>query len=161
VAAIIACVGATGALTMACRKSEPGKTILTEPSQCKTSLLETTSCRGEDTSFQECHYFLRAEGVPRPEVCRAFLAKVTNARSGPANPDAGHGECSEVSPADWRRVPCSDYQLAGDLACLSCVSERHEAARTLVQAFTPACDRAIVLKGCNVDLTKVSFPVSK
>jgi len=123
-------------------------TKLDSPEQCRTALLETKSCRGEDSSFQECHYYFRAEGVPRAETCRAFA----NAPIDGAAPDAVDGECSETSPSAWKRITCGDYELPASFACFSCSNVRPEASRQLVQAFAPACDRAIVLKSCNVDL---------
>lgn len=123
-------------------------TKLDSPEQCRTALLETKSCRGEDSSFQECHYYFRAEGVPRTEVCRAFA----NVPMDSAAPDAGDSECSETSPSAWKRIACGDYELPASFACFSCSNAQPEAARHLVQAFAPACDRAIVLKSCNVDL---------
>ncbi len=126
-----------------------GSTRLDSPEQCRTALLETKSCRGEDSSFQECHYYFRAEGVPRAEVCRAFSDASLD--SG-APLDPGASECNETSPSAWKRVACGDYELPVTFACFSCANVRPEASRQLVQAFAPACDRAIVLKSCNVEL---------
>jgi hypothetical protein len=129
-----------------------GSRRISDPRQCQTVLLKTIRCRGEDTSFQECHYYFRAEGVPRADVCRAFLDISETERA----PDAGVQGCSELSPAEWKRVPCGDFMLPADFACFSCSSQQPEASRELVQAFTPMCDRAIVVKGCNVDIAKMS-----
>lgn len=135
-------VGSAMLALVACRKAAP------LASQCKTALLETTSCRGEDTSFQECHYFFRAEGKPDPTICRAF----TSVASGPR--DAGGVACDERAPSGWTKVPCKDYRLPDDNACFTCTSARHEETRHLLQAFTPNCERATVLKTCNVDLAR-------
>ena len=124
-------------------------TRLDSPEQCRTALLETKSCRGEDSSFQECHYYFRAEGVPRAEVCRAFSDASLDSK---APLDPGASECNETSPSGWKSIACGDYELPASFACFSCANVRPEASRQLVQAFAPACDRAIVLKSCNVNL---------
>jgi hypothetical protein len=131
-----------------------GSKKLTAPSDCKTALLETTSCRGEDRSFQECLYYFRADGVPQPDVCHAFLKVADSAVAA----DAGVSGCNERSPAEWKRIACGGYKLPADYTCFACSSDRPETSRQLVQAFTAACDRAIVLKGCNVDLTTTTLP---
>ncbi len=115
------------------------------PGDCRTALAQTTSCAGEDTSFQECHYRFRAEGVPSAPVCAAFLA---SAAGGPAPVDAGSG-CLETSPGEWTEVACASVHIETALRCFRCVDATPEAARVLVQAFDARCERGVVLKSCN------------
>jgi hypothetical protein len=126
-----------------------GKGNLDRASDCKTSLAMTTRCVGEDSSFQECHYHLRAEGVPDPRVCAAFL-------SGPdaaAPATADEGPCPETRPAGWRPVDCNDFHVHADMLCFRCTDQSHtETDRELLQAFDRSCDMALVLKSCNEPL---------
>jgi hypothetical protein len=140
---------------VACEKcaGPSGGARIDTPDQCRTALLEVKSCHGEDRSFQECLYHFRADGVPRSEVCRAFLAPdggSTTATSPPS--EGGSARCNELSPIGWRRVPCGEFKLPPDLACFVCADPAPEANRTILQAYSERCDRAVVLKACNTDL---------
>ena len=131
-------------------RGAPGKQDIDHASDCRTSLAMTTACRGQNSSFQECHYYFRAEGVPDPQVCTAFLA----------GPDAGpaarvdEGPCPETRPAGWQTVACEDYHLdAKMVCCFRCFDgSQPESGRALLQAFDRACERGIVLKSCNEPL---------
>jgi hypothetical protein len=118
------------------------------PSDCHTVLARTTSCRGRDESWIECRYRFRADGVPDPKVCRAFLAA---GDTGPPNAKPLPG-CPEASAAGWEKVPCEKFHLEASMACFSCNDSQPEASRRLVQAFAPSCERGIVLKSCNDEL---------
>jgi hypothetical protein len=129
---------------------QEGKGNLDRASDCKTSLSMTTRCVGEDSSFQECHYHLRAEGIPDPRICAAFL-------SGPdaaAPATADEGPCPETRPAGWRAVDCNDFHVHADMLCFRCTDQSHsETDRELLQAFDRSCDMGLVLKSCNEPLT--------
>ena len=126
-----------------------GKGSIAQSSECRTSLSMTTACQGENSSFQECHYHFRAEGVPDPRVCAAFLA---GPDAGPA-PSADDGPCPETHPAGWEGVACQDFHLDAKMVCFRCSDRSHlEAGRELLQAFDRSCDQGVVLKSCNEPL---------
>ncbi len=126
---------------------QEGKGQLDQTSDCRTSLAKTTGCQGEDTSFQECHYHFRADGIPDAKVCAAFLAWP---QADPAAASAVENTCPETLPSGWENVPCENYGLAATMVCFHCFDgSRPEAARRLLQAFDPSCEHGIVLKSCN------------
>jgi hypothetical protein len=156
-AAVVLVLGGAAALLVigAVEFSTGGGGPLTKPSDCRTSLAETTSCQGEDTSFQECHYHLRAEGVPDANLCALFLATV----DGVPAPDPQHAPCPETSPAGWTRVACGAYRLDATMACFTCVDgSKPETGRLLLQAFDRTCRRGVVLKSCNEPLSAAIAP---
>jgi hypothetical protein len=116
------------------------------PDDCRTALVETLSCLGEDRSFQECLYHFRAEGVPDPAMCRAFVLgnpKVTGSSD----------RCPPGDPSSWRPVECRDYALGSEYRCFLCVDNAsHERNRSVLQAFRTSCDHAVVLAACNSPL---------
>ncbi|HEX3769540.1 MAG TPA: hypothetical protein VHV30_01690 [Polyangiaceae bacterium] len=135
-----------------------GKPTLDDPNDCRTALATTTTCRGENSGFQECHYHFRAEGLPDPEICTAFLAgpdAVPPAHPAAARPvDGGaRAACPENDPTGWQRVACADYHVEAAMVCFECLDgSRPESAREIVQAFDRTCERGIVLKSCNEPL---------
>ena len=137
-------------VTMLVEQGSGGR-VIDSPDDCRTALLKTTSCSGEDTSFQECHYHFRAEGIPDRQVCAAYLA------SGNGASDDRVVKCLETSPAGWTRVPCAGRDLGSsgvaagdaDFVCFACSDGGLENARSLLQAFDRSCQHAVVLKSCN------------
>lgn len=124
---------------------------LSEPEQCRSALLETESCEGEDTSFQECRYQFRAVGKPKPDVCRKFLAR--EGRSAGEMPSFA-GACPETSPMSWRPVDCADFGIGPGFTCFRCDDPELERARHLLVAYDAGCQRGVVLKSCNQPLPK-------
>jgi hypothetical protein len=126
-----------------------GKGEIDQASDCRTSLAKTTACHGKDTSFQECHYHYRADGIPNAQVCAAFLA---GPRVG-AVAEAGSSPCPETSPVGWEGVSCEDYGLDPKMACFRCIDHSSpETARALLQGFDRTCEHGIMLKSCNEPL---------
>jgi hypothetical protein len=134
------------------------------PDDCRTALAMTTTCRGENSGFQECHYHFRAEGLPDPALCAAFLARpgteplapaVTTVTALAVSADGGaaHAGCPENDPGGWQRVACEDYKVDATMVCFLCLDDsRPETARQIVQAFDRSCERGVVLKACNEPL---------
>lgn len=121
-----------------------------DPKHCQTALARVATCRGEDTSFQECHLKYRADGTPNAQVCAAFLGA---ADAGPADVEsATKAHCPERSPVGWLKVPCARFQLDPSWVCFTCAEHELEVGRTLVQAFDTSCARGVVLKACNEPL---------
>jgi hypothetical protein len=120
------------------------KQTLDSPGDCHTTLAKTTSCHGEDSSFQECMYHFRAEGSPDPALCREFLASTPASRGAPAT-----NGCVETSSVGWQYAYCGEYGLEGYAQCYRCVEHRPENHREIVEAFDPSCTRGVVLVGCN------------
>jgi hypothetical protein len=122
------------------------------PGDCHTSLAMTTSCHGEDTSFQECHYHFRADGEPDPRICQAFLNGFPAAA--PHTPstleEPSYDECRPSSPAGWSPANCADYGVDGTMRCFRCRQRRGDVSvEETVQAFDATCARGVVLVGCN------------
>jgi hypothetical protein len=121
-----------------------------DPKHCHTALAQVATCRGEDTSFQECHFRYRADGTPNAQVCAAFLGA---ADAGPAEIESATKEhCPERSPIGWEKVPCARFHVDPSWTCFTCAEHELEVGRTLVQAFDPSCGRGVVLKACNEPL---------
>jgi hypothetical protein len=151
VCGVVVCMGACGWVALKAASYpflQEGKGTIDDPSVCHTSLAKTTACRGSDTSWQECHYQFRADGIPDADVCASFLAAPIDAS---ASTTAGQ-PCPEMSPAGWRRIACERFRLDATMACFYCVDGRLESARQVVQAFAPSCERGVVLKSCNQEL---------
>jgi hypothetical protein len=134
-----------------------GKPTIEGPDDCRTALAMTTACRGENSGFQECHYHFRAEGLPDPRICTAFLA-AADAPTPPHAPAvaaipadaAARGVCAENDPSGWQRVACGDYRVDATMVCFACADASHpESAREIMQAFDRSCDSGVVLKSCN------------
>ncbi len=121
-----------------------------DPKHCQTVLAQVASCRGEDTSFQECHLKYRADGTPNTQVCAAFLGA---ADAGSAEIESATKEhCPERSPIGWERVACASFHLEPAWVCFRCAEHQLEVGRTVVQAFDTSCAHAVVLKACNEPL---------
>jgi hypothetical protein len=133
-------------LSLGTHALQEGKGEIDQASNCRTLLAKTTACHGEDTSFKECHYHFRADGIPDPQVCAAFLA---SPRDGSVA-EAGSSHCPEASPAGWGGVSCEDYGLDPTMVCFRCMDKSSpETARFLLQGFDRSCEHGIVLKSCN------------
>jgi hypothetical protein len=133
-----------------------GGESLSDPDDCITALTHTDTCEGEDRSFQECYYSLRATGVPELEVCRAFQSGRPNLE---ASAQAQGEPCPERNPGVWTEVACSAYVTDADYRCFQCLDSRPpEHNRRLIQAFSSDCQRAVVLKACNAPLLAPGSP---
>jgi hypothetical protein len=131
-----------------------GTGAITLPSQCHTALQTTTSCRGEDNGFQECHSFFRADGIPAPDVCRAFQ-RAASETIAIRDEDAGaavRSPCDETSPIGWERIACDGMGLRAGSLCFQCASGKLEESRLVLQAFDATCELATVVRTCNVPL---------
>jgi hypothetical protein len=141
-----------------------GKLVIDDPSDCRTSLAVTTTCRGENSGFQECHCHFRAEGIPDPEICTAFLAgpdalPASHPDPAPAMDGGARGPCPENAPTGWQPVACDSFGIDAAMVCYRCVDDtRPESSRELVQAFDRSCDRGVVLKSCNEPLRNAAGP---
>jgi hypothetical protein len=134
-------IGAGGwfVLFLAAHGLQEGKGEIDQASDCRTSLAKTTACHGKDTTFQECHYHYRADGIPDAQVCAAFLA---GPRDGSVA-EAGSIACPETSPVGWEGVSCEDYGLDPKMACFRCIDHSApETARALLQGFDRSCEQA-------------------
>jgi hypothetical protein len=144
-------IGAGGWFVLSVRVHglQEGKGEIDQASDCRTSLTKTTACHGEDTSFQECRYHFRADGIPDAQVCAAFLASPR----GGSVAEAGASPCAETSPAGWGGVSCEDYGLDPKMVCFRCTDKSSpETVRHLLQGFDRSCEHGIVLKSCNEPL---------
>jgi hypothetical protein len=111
---------------------------------CRTrKLTAVESCRGEDSSFQECHYYFRAVGTPDHAWCRALLA----AADRPREPTA----CDFRSPSRWAEVECRRYGLARFDRCFLCFEGEMEASRAYAYAYDDLCNHGAEQVTCNVD----------
>jgi hypothetical protein len=124
-----------------------GSAKFSKPEDCKTPFVETKSCRGEDSSFQECYWFFRAEGVPDRAVCQSYLR-----RGAPPFPSAR--SCDARSPQGWQNIPCAGVRLSATSTCFACRVPEPEAARHYVQAFDSTCTQAILLAACNAPIER-------
>ncbi|QRN92909.1 hypothetical protein JRI60_27245 [Archangium violaceum] len=121
-----------------------------DPSACRTPLKETHGCHGWDDSFTECRFFFRAEGVPARELCERFLREPTS--GAPAQSEGDASSCIYADERGWTRVDCERLGLGADFTCFYCRQAKHEASNEFLQAFSPECERGVILRSCNVSL---------
>jgi hypothetical protein len=101
------------------------------------------SCRGQDSSFQECLFYFRALGTPDLAWCRAALGATGRSEEPTA--------CDFESPSKWGEVDCRRYGLAAFDRCFQCRTGELEASQTYTYGYDHGCTRAVEQVTCNVD----------
>ncbi len=137
-------VGAAAAVLLVANAGPLGRSRQLWLRDCRPRKLATMdTCRGQDSSFQECRYYLRATGTPDVAWCRAMLA----AADRPEEPTA----CDLESPRSWAVVDCGRYGLSAFDRCFLCVTGEPEARRTYVHGYDRRCTEAAEQVTCHVD----------
>jgi len=117
-------------------------------------LTHVDACQGEDTTFQECHFYFRASGVPDRAWCEALAASAMTSAGGPP-------VCDFSKPAAWAKVSCTGYQVAKDWNCYECKADELESSRAYLYAYDPQCSRGSELVTCNYALQKAAARLAK
>ena len=120
-----------------------GGQAVTRASCRPRNLTRVDACWGWDDSFQECHFYYGATGVPDPAFCKGLVSD--HDRSSESH------DCTLDLPFGWAEVDCKKYSLDEWARCFACNVREPEAGRTYIYGYNEACSAAIEQVTCNFD----------